>query len=430
MNRDQYTVLVIPSCNEPGLEVIESLRFNNKFRIIGASSIDVHCDPSVEIVDEHISVPWLTDSEFESRFYDILDRYHVDLVFPTTDAFVQFLSHRQHTHARFVTPPASTADVAVSKKATYSTLEGYVRVPALYSQWPVPLPAFAKPDRGSGGRGVLVVDSELAFRLALERGLLVMEYLPGTEITVDCLSGLDSELLFCNPRVRARVERGIAVATWPLEDAEILRAVHVISKVLPMRGPWFAQFKYDCSGSPCLLEVNARVAGSMGLTRLQGVNIPLITAFMLLGYPVEIPKPMKGIRLKRRLRNIASVGSFKAVIWDLDDTLVMSDGQLSAMGVTALTILRTRGKIQLLLTKNPNAESILAKHQITYCFDDVCVSADKLAGFKFLLQKHNLEAADCVMVNDSNMEKLEFQRLYPEIRWLTPDAVELLIGRP
>ena len=136
-----------------------------------------------------------------------------------------------------------------------------------------PLPCYAKPDIGSGSRGGFLVETAQDLDLARRRSLLVHELLPGPEYTVDCLSGLDGGLMFANVRVRGQVARGISVGTTGLRHADIEDSVRRIAARTPLRGPWFAQFKEARDGTPTLLEVNARVSGSMTLTRLSGDDL-------------------------------------------------------------------------------------------------------------------------------------------------------------
>ena len=60
------------------------------------------------------------------------------------------------------------------------------------------------------------------------------------------------------------------------------------------------------------LEVNARVSGSMTLTRLSGVNIPLIAVFMFMDYAITVPRLLQASAstafCARRARSLISIG--------------------------------------------------------------------------------------------------------------------------
>jgi hypothetical protein len=52
-----------------------------------------------------------------------------------------------------------------------------------------------------------------------------------------------------------------------------------INKKLHFRGVWFFQVKENINGDLSLLEIAPRVAGTMALSRLKGVNLPLMSLF-------------------------------------------------------------------------------------------------------------------------------------------------------
>jgi hypothetical protein len=127
-------------------------------------------------------------------------------------------------------------------------------------------------------------------------------------------------------RLRGSVGRSISLGTKQVRDEEIEGHVRAIATELRIEGPWFAQFKRNAEGRPVLLEINARGGGSTGLTRLGGVNLPLLTVFVYHGVPVRVPRPRAGLTVVRRLRNLVEGVSVDAVIWDLDDTLIARIG--------------------------------------------------------------------------------------------------------
>lgn len=409
------------------MEVIHALGKSNKFELFGAASVPFENDPSCDLLANHSQVPWLGASDFRARFRQLLDDWRIDLVFPTVDSVVAEFARWTHPKARFVVSPAETAQLLLSKTQTYAALSPFVPVPALYhSDRHVSLPAYAKPDEGAGTRGHRLVVHEGDLALARSANLVVMEYLPGPEFTVDCVSDPSGNLLFSNPRMRTRTAGGIALSTHAVTDSLLTEYAHAIANRLTLCGPWFAQFKLDASGNPKLLEVNARVGGSMTLTRLEGVNIPAISAFAFMGYEVRIPRRIEGLLLNRVLHNIIRGPQFKAVIWDLDDTIIRKDGKPDPDAIGAVVDLRNRGITQFVLTKNPHAEELLASAHVPRVFTAIVVAQDKGEEIGRMLRRYDLEQGDCVLVNDSNIEKLAIEAAYPRLRVITPDALEVL----
>jgi predicted ATP-grasp superfamily ATP-dependent carboligase len=423
-----FRVLVFPSCNEPGLEIINSLSKSNKVTLYGGSSYNLEFDPSRVILRNHIKCPDYYSEDFADKFKRILEENRIDIVFPTMDILVAEFSKWSLPGVTFITCNPETAELFLSKSRTYERLRNVVPVPRIYydSSGDIELPVFAKPDVGSGSRSSRLICTKSQLNLAREEGLLITEFLPGEEFTVDCINDLHGRLLFYNVRIRGHVGRGISLGTSSKPDLRIETYVRNIAKEVRIEGPWFAQFKVDRSGEPKLMEVNCRVAGSMTLTRLSGVNIPLLAVFLYMGFAVEVPRPIMNIRLNRCLRNFGEMDDFAWLIWDLDDTILRKDGKPDPDVIACMYDCNNRGKKQILLTKNEKVEKLLEIHHIPHFFVEVCYTRDKVMELRRILSVYSLEANECVMVNDSIMENLMLQKEFPNLRILRPDSLELL----
>lgn len=106
--------------------------------------------------------------------------------------------------------------------------------------------------------------------------LMVMPFLSGEEISVDCLNTPSG--LIAVPRVKdhSRIEH----ITY---DDEIIQTCHDILSKLPLEQPCNIQFK-RLNGIPYILEINTRMSGGTHMTCLgSGINIPNIAVNKLLG---------------------------------------------------------------------------------------------------------------------------------------------------
>ena len=107
--------------------------------------------------------------------------------------------------------------------------------------------------------------------------LLVMPYIPGAEVSVDCLYMPDGEHIAV-PRYKS----------WGRSETvrfekEITEACSLFLDRFKLRCPCNIQFKYD-NHVPYLLEVNTRMSGGIQLScAAAGVNIPNIAVNRLLG---------------------------------------------------------------------------------------------------------------------------------------------------
>lgn len=110
--------------------------------------------------------------------------------------------------------------------------------------------------------------------------LMVMPYLPGKEISVDCLD--TSSGLIAVPRYK-----GSARHEEIIYEEQILRMVDRIMETARLEFPCNIQFKMK-EDVPYLLEINTRMSGGLQMSCLAtGVNIPNIALNKLLGK--EIP---------------------------------------------------------------------------------------------------------------------------------------------
>ena len=107
--------------------------------------------------------------------------------------------------------------------------------------------------------------------------LLVMPYLPGAEVSVDCLPMPDAEHVAI-PRYKTRGRSEVIK-----HDPVIIDMCKFVLDYLKLSCPCNIQFKYD-GGAPYLLEINARMSGGIQLACASaGINIPNIAVNRLLG---------------------------------------------------------------------------------------------------------------------------------------------------
>ncbi|MDD5935651.1 MAG: ATP-grasp domain-containing protein [Clostridiales bacterium] len=106
--------------------------------------------------------------------------------------------------------------------------------------------------------------------------IMMMPYLPGYEISVDCLKTVDGIIAVPRKKGPSRDES--------IEfDEDILQMCYDILEVVPLEYPCNIQFKY-LDQIPYFLEVNTRMSGGIQMGCLAaGVNIPNIALNKLLG---------------------------------------------------------------------------------------------------------------------------------------------------
>jgi carbamoyl-phosphate synthase large subunit len=103
--------------------------------------------------------------------------------------------------------------------------------------------------------------------------LILMEYLPGQEYTVDMYRDVDDIVVI--PRKRVQVRSGISFETQIDLRDDIIHASKVLAKELNLTHCFGFQFKLNNDQIPMLLECNPRVQGTMVASCVAGCNIIL-----------------------------------------------------------------------------------------------------------------------------------------------------------
>lgn len=130
--------------------------------------------------------------------------------------------------------------------------------------------------------------------------MLVMEYLPGEEYTVDAL--LDGgEPLLLLPRTRIAMNNGISVAGVFEENREIIDYATRVFRCMKLHGPNGLQVKRGDDGKFYILEINPRLQGSTTTAMGLGINLPVLAVKQAMGEAIKplIPQTKWGLRFVR-----------------------------------------------------------------------------------------------------------------------------------
>lgn len=321
--RIHRNILTVPAGTETAIEIWKSLTQRSDFSVYGA---DTDLLAAGSVLTKALRVPDFTDPLFWTALEEVVDIYNIDLVFPTHDSLIlPFAERSQVGKAKLVSQRVETAKIVSDKRRTYDRLQYEVSVPRFEL---VSYPLFMKPAKGRGSIDAKVINNreERDYWEARIDQPITMEYLPGKEFTIDCVSNYDGKLLGHCARERIKIQRGITTIGRTVKHPELARMAEVIAEELKLRGAWFFQVKQQANGNFVLLEVNARVSGTMCLTRMAGINMPLITSYVFLGdkQPTHTPEPIIGLTVSRHLVEeyiYNPLDGVSALFLDLDDTV-------------------------------------------------------------------------------------------------------------
>lgn len=418
-------ILVFPCGSEIGLDIYSSVRYSTYFHLIGASSVDDH---GRFVYEDYIpGVPFVTDASFIPAMAKIVSERKVDAIYPAMDFVMTVLKeHEKELGCPVISSSIDTVRVCLSKEKTYQTLQRVVRTPRIYDPTRIAqdaFPVFAKPDVGYGGKGTKILETQAEVDAFVhgKKDILVLEYLPGEEFTVDCFTDRKGRLLYSAARKRNRIRDGISVNTFFAENQSSFESMaRTINESIAFRGAWFFQVKRDKDGALCLLEIASRLGGSSLLSRAVGVNIALLSLFDAFDYGVTVSRNDYRVELDRALDNkyITDL-EFDSVYCDYDDCLILDKTTVNVELVRFLYQCVNKGKRIYLLSKHDgDLEKELEGFRLDRLFDEVMhidKSADKVDYIK---------SSRAIFIDDSHAERMHIQEAL-HLPVFSPDMIDV-----
>ncbi|MGI8961576.1 MAG: ATP-grasp domain-containing protein [Bryobacteraceae bacterium] len=334
--------ILVTGAGAPGIRgTLCALRRNPDGVKVRAIGVDTKQDVVGRfLVDHFYKVPPPEAPDYVPRLFEICEQEKIDLVLPQTTREIAVLSQQKesfHKHGIAVMVASGSAVAAANDKgqildsfadlglphprfyrasteqavAEYARLLGYPKKPVV-----------VKPPVSNGMRGLRILmedawdverflnekpsGTEIALSellLILRRGngwpdLLVTEYLPGPEYSVDAFIGTQASVAI--PRLRRAIRSGISFENEIEYRDDLAEYTLKAGKHLGLTGAFGFQFKLDPDGTPKVLECNPRVQGTMIASLFSGVNIIWLAAKEALGEtPAEIPKLRRSAQFYR-----------------------------------------------------------------------------------------------------------------------------------
>lgn len=271
-------------------------------------------------------IPRASEDHFTESLLSICKRENIDIVLPLVTKELLPLSQNmqrfEEAGIKVLVSSSEVIQIANNKAACYQFLEEKgIKVPQFF---PVktteefihaafelghPQKAFCfKPFISNGSRGFRIVSDSIneAEQLFLYKPyntyityahalkilssqpfppLVLSEYLPGEEYSVDCLANRGKAILVV-PRLREKMINGISVKGHFIYDEEIIRYCTKTIKAIGLHGNIGIQLKRSSEGIPLLLEINPRVQGTTVAGLGAGVNLPVLAVKQELGIPI------------------------------------------------------------------------------------------------------------------------------------------------
>lgn len=344
-------VLIFPAGEINSIELHDALATCVNINVFGASSIDRHGSYVFENYES--GLPMLTAPDFYEKFNALLNKWNIDVIFPTHDTVATvFADNADKINAKIITADKRTSAICRDKEKTYAALEGCDFVPKTFDKIES-YPVFIKPKQASGAVGAKLINSGKDIPNVDLSEYVICEYLPGEEYTVDCLTDKDGKLRVVSPRSRIRLMAGVSMSgeTEKLTP-EIEHIATEINNRMKFMGLWWFQIKQDSNGKWKLLEVSTRCAGTMALTRVRGINLPLLSVYTAMGYDISVEPNAYHVKMDSSLiRRYKIDYEYDTVYFDFDDTLIVRN-KVNLKAIWFLYQCQNYGKKVILLTKH------------------------------------------------------------------------------
>ncbi|MFF3028930.1 ATP-grasp domain-containing protein [Microbacterium sp. NPDC057944] len=315
-------VLVTGAGGPAGVVVIRSLLKRPELTVFAADMDGWAAGLYLVPVEQRRLVPPGRAEEFVPALARLVEDDAIDVVVSTVDVELIALSERRDELAPAVlaAPSADTLEVSLDKLLLAERCADTGRAPRTVLAGPAAqavdweFPVFAKPRQGAGSRGIRLVPDRAALdALPVDEGLIVQDFLPGEEYSVDVIADAAGQVVAAVPRTRARVDSGVAIAGRTVHDPELEETASAIAKAIGLVGVANVQLRRGRDGRAMLLEVNPRFPGALPLTIAAGVDIPSLVVDLFLGreLPASVP-----------FREVAFVRFLEDIIVEIDEVLV------------------------------------------------------------------------------------------------------------
>jgi carbamoyl-phosphate synthase large subunit len=279
---------------------------NERFFVVG---IDMLKDAiGFNFVDKSYVVPKGDSKNYIPRLMEIAEKNNIDVIIPCSDEELLSISKEKDKIMRKGLKAICSDFDIVYKSNDKGLMMEYLKdkdieVPKFFlpksieeikeaaEELNYPDNSFVvKPRLARGGRGFRVVKEKIDFlcdrneNIKLEHlidflgeyktfpSIILMEYLPGEEYSVDALA-YKGEPLHIVPRKRIKAFGGPSVVGEIIENDEVRDMVEKIIRAFGFHLNVNIQLKYSKEGVPLVSEINPRVSGTIVANDAAGINL-------------------------------------------------------------------------------------------------------------------------------------------------------------
>ena len=333
--------IMLTGAGAPGMPgILKCLsRKRDQIRLIGVDADS--SAPSRKEFDGFYTVPKAKESGYLPRMLELCKKESIDLLVPVVTRELEILSENG---GRFAENGIKVA-VMESEKIRIANNKGLLYKVLTDNGIPVPeysitenteqtgeaidriaensIGVVIKPVEGNGSRGVRLIDFKRSYfdaffnqkpdgmytskeeliRILSEKPvyplpLMVMEYLPGKEYSVDIVARNGTvQAAVC--RVGLTVVSSNQTSSMVVDEPGIIEMCSKVTGILKLSGNIGFDLKEDDDGKVYILEINPRLTGGIVTCLAAGANMPWLGIQSWFGEKVQQPQLTYGVRMQR-----------------------------------------------------------------------------------------------------------------------------------
>jgi len=281
------TILVTGAGGASGLATVRLLKQTSLYNVI-ASDINENA-VGLYMADKKFIIPKAIEKNYVNALRQLIKSENIDLIIPNVDEELKIFASNKDIFPQVLISPLDTVRVCDNKFKTIQHFKNIIPTPKVFlsheSISDMDFPLFIKPRVSRGSQNIYKVSnsSQLlslmnylkSIGFSIDK-LLISEYLPGPEYTVEVVCDLNGNYVIGIPRTRLSVQGGVCSVGKVVRNEEIINIAKKIINNLRFIGPINIQLKEDKFGDYKIMEINPRIAGGTPISYQCGLNIPLL----------------------------------------------------------------------------------------------------------------------------------------------------------
>ncbi|HEV8284960.1 MAG TPA: ATP-grasp domain-containing protein [Chitinophagaceae bacterium] len=315
MSSEKTINILMTGAGAPGAAgILKCLQFNPNFEIIMADANSNAVGRWLHA--EFETIPFAHEKNFIQQLLSICQKRNIHVLLPlVTKELIPLAHHKKEFEELGTKVLVSNVDgleIANNKGRLYQFLEWRgIKVPEYkvvetVDQFKIAVEELGfpakrvcfKPSVSNGSRGFRIVANDIdehdllfnekpsstyislndAIRILSLKPfpeLLVTEYLPAEEYSVDCIAN-HGETIMAVPRLRSKMLGGISIEGIFVKEETLMNYCSQIIKELQLHGNIGIQVKKSKEGKFLIIEINPRVQGTIVASLGAGVNLPTL----------------------------------------------------------------------------------------------------------------------------------------------------------